>query len=81
MKLVVSNVVKIYDSVKVLNNVSIQFSNGVYGLIGPNGAGKSTLMRLMVGIEKVNEGIILYDDKPISMCPDCPHKSTCSSFM
>ncbi len=30
--------------------------NGIVGVIGPNGAGKTTLFRMIMGIEKANEG-------------------------
>ena len=46
--LAVKNVSKTYASVRALNNVSINISNGVcYGLVGPNGAGKSTLIKII----------------------------------
>ncbi len=28
---------------KVLDNISLQLSNGMFGLLGPNGAGKSVV--------------------------------------
>lgn len=49
--LAVKNVSKTYDSVRALNNVSINIPNGVcYGLVGPNGAGKSTLIKIIASI-------------------------------
>jgi ABC-type lipoprotein export system ATPase subunit len=38
----------------------------IHGLIGRNGAGKSTLMRLLYGLERPDEGIILVDGQPVS---------------
>lgn len=38
---------KHYGKKCALNNVSLTFTNGIYGLLGPNGAGKSTLMNII----------------------------------
>ena len=34
--------------------------NGIVGVIGPNGAGKTTLFRLIMGLETVDKGCLLY---------------------
>ncbi len=38
--LCVKNVTMKYGNTVVLDNISIDFENGVYGLLAPNGAGK-----------------------------------------
>lgn len=50
---------------KAVQNLTISFEHGVYGLLGENGAGKTTLMRMIVGILKPTQGQITYDGIPI----------------
>ena len=47
---------KHYGSVKAIESIDLEFSNGVYGLLGPNGAGKTTLLRCLIGILKPSTG-------------------------
>lgn len=50
----------------VLNGLSARFKKGeVSILLGENGAGKSTLFKTIVGIEKLQQGEILLNEKPI----------------
>ena len=46
---------------KVIDNINLTLSNGVYGLLGENAAGKTTLMRLICGLLKESEGEITYN--------------------
>lgn len=55
-ELILSNITKKYGDLVAVNNVSLQLTNGVYGLLGANGAGKSTLIKIIVGLEKENSG-------------------------
>jgi polar amino acid transport system ATP-binding protein len=43
---------------RILNNISITFSQKVLTLIGPSGSGKSTLLRLLVSLEIPKTGTI-----------------------
>ena len=64
MKLYTSNLVKKYKSRTVVNNVSIDVTQGeIVGLLGPNGAGKTTTFYMMVGLVKPNEGDIFLEDE------------------
>lgn len=64
MKLYTSNLVKKYKSRTVVNNVSIEVSQGeIVGLLGPNGAGKTTTFYMMVGLVKPNDGRIYLQDE------------------
>ncbi len=47
-----------YKNKPVLRNVSMQLSDGVYGLLGPNGSGKTTLLRCITGIMPLQDGTI-----------------------
>ncbi len=53
----VEHITKIYDSQRVLNDVSFSVKEGeVVGLLGPNGAGKSTLMKILTCYIPPTEG-------------------------
>ena len=61
----VKNLTKKFKKTVALNDVSLSFRDGVFGLLGANGAGKTTLMRSMLGLYKIQQGDILYDGKSI----------------
>lgn len=62
----IRNVSKCFSDTLAVDKVSFQIKEGaVFGLIGINGAGKSTLLRLISGIYRADEGVILIDDEPI----------------
>ena len=56
MKLEVENITKKYKDKTAVDNVSITFTPGVWGLLGANGAGKTTLMRMIAGIMEPTVG-------------------------
>lgn len=50
----------------VINDLSLRVSPGEYlAIVGPTGCGKSTLMRLLLGFEIPQKGLITYDKKDI----------------
>ncbi len=54
-----NKIVKSYGFNKVLDNISFTVQKGEkVALIGPNGCGKSTILKLIAGIENVNDGEI-----------------------
>ncbi len=58
------SVSKIYGEKIVLFDVSFSLERGeIHSLLGPNGAGKSTLMKLIIGIEKPNNGSVMFFGK------------------
>ncbi len=64
------NLVKIYKHRKVVNDVSIQVSQGeIVGLLGPNGAGKTTSFYMIVGLIKPFSGKIFIDKREITTEP------------
>lgn len=70
MKLHTQGISKSYGKVKVVNNVSIEVSQGeIVGLLGPNGAGKSTSFYMIVGLVSPEKGLVLLDNKDISSLP------------
>ncbi len=70
MILKADNIVKKYRSRTVVNNVSVEVSQGeIVGLLGPNGAGKTTSFYMMVGLIKPNKGEIFLDEENITDLP------------
>ncbi len=65
MELVLENITKKFGEVTALDNVSISFRPGIYGILGPNGAGKSTLIHLITDNVARGEGSICYDGTEI----------------
>ena len=55
------------DMPNVIENLSLKIKPGEYvAVVGSTGCGKSTLMRLLLGFEKPQKGIIYYDRKDMS---------------
>ncbi|WP_249414139.1 MULTISPECIES: ABC transporter ATP-binding protein [Alteribacter] len=53
----VNHIQKGYGKTKVLDEVSLSVEKGqIYGFIGPSGAGKTTLIKLIAGMELVDDG-------------------------
>ena len=64
------NLVKIYGSRTVVNNVSFEVKQGeIVGLLGPNGAGKTTSFYQVVGLVKPDEGSVFLNDRNITSLP------------
>lgn len=66
MKLELQNITKQYGEKRALDNVSLTFSEGIYGLLGPNGAGKSTMMNIITGNLRPSAGRVLWNGEEIS---------------
>ena len=61
---------KKYKARTVVNNVSVQVSQGeIVGLLGPNGAGKTTSFYMIVGLIKPNGGEIYLENENITPLP------------
>ncbi|MEZ2661028.1 ABC transporter ATP-binding protein [Aneurinibacillus aneurinilyticus] len=58
--IIIKDVSKQYGSFSVLNNINLEFINGVYGLLAPNGAGKTTLIKMLATLISPSKGEILY---------------------
>src|SRR5664279_467784 len=65
---------KVFPGVVALDNISLKFRPGkVHSLMGENGAGKSTLMKILSGMYKATEGVMLY--KGVETVFDAPVES------
>ena len=68
MLLECKNVTKKFDKKVVLDNINLKIEKGkIYGLLGKNGVGKSTLIKLINDLLTIDEGEILFNDKPIGV--------------
>ena len=70
-KLEAKNIVKYFahDShkLKALGGVNLKVEAGDFVcLVGPSGCGKSTFLRIVAGLEKPDEGQIMFDGRPVS---------------
>ena len=63
--LTVADVTKKYGSFTAIENISIDLSNGMYGLLAPNGAGKTTLIKMISTLLEPTSGEILLDGMEI----------------
>ncbi len=61
----VEHVTKRYGRFTALEDISLAFSSGVYGLLAPNGAGKTTLIKMLTTLIFPTEGKILWDGEDI----------------
>ncbi len=70
MILETEKIVKKYRNRTVVNEVSIQVSQGeIVGLLGPNGAGKTTSFYIIVGLIKPLTGKVFLDQEDITSEP------------
>ena len=61
------DVVKQFGDHVVLDHLDFQVARGDrVTLIGPSGSGKTTILRLLMTLEKVNEGVIWVDGVPLT---------------
>ena len=58
--LIVNNVTKKFNNFTALEDINLEFSNGIYALLAPNGAGKTTLIKMLVTLLFPTNGEILY---------------------
>ena len=64
------NIVKKYDGVTILDDVSLDIQKGeIVSILGPSGSGKTTLLNLILGITEVNSGTICFDGEDITNDP------------
>lgn len=67
----VKNLVKKYDSVEAVKNISFDVMEGeIFGLLGPNGAGKSTTLEIMETLRLKTAGEVTIAGFSIDEYPD-----------
>ena len=67
MELKIKDLYKSYDHGKTyaINDVSADFTPGIYGILGPNGAGKTTTMKMILSLVEPTLGEILVNGQNI----------------
>ena len=62
----IRNLSKSFKELKVLDNISLKiYKKDVYGILGLSGAGKSTLVRCINGLEKFDDGKLLFKGEKV----------------
>jgi len=70
MMLEIRNLKVSYGGIRALKGVSLSVPKGqIITLIGANGAGKSTMLRTISGLQKADEGTILYGEENLLGLP------------
>jgi len=60
----IKNIIKSFDGIQVLDNISARFEKGQTNLIiGQSGSGKTVLLKCILGLHEVDSGNVMYDDR------------------
>ena len=65
MELTITNATKSIRGRMVLDHISVDLNEGIYGLTGRNASGKTMLLRAISGLIKLDEGEISLDGKVV----------------
>lgn len=63
--LTIQHLQKSFKKKVVIDDMTLELTEGVYGLLGVNGAGKTTLLRCMAGLYQPTAGSVLYQGKNV----------------
>ena len=67
MSLIINNLSKKYDENWVIKDVSLNVERGeILGLFGMIAEGKTTIIRILAGVEPLNQGTIFYNSKDLT---------------
>ncbi|KEJ00553.1 iron ABC transporter ATP-binding protein [Clostridium botulinum A2B7 92] len=70
MYLKINNLVKVFNNVKVVDNINLELEKGkLLCLLGPSGCGKTTTLKIIGGFLKQDKGNILIENEDISKIP------------
>ena len=62
-----SDVTKQYRDLVVLDKLNLEIKkNEMVSIIGPSGSGKTTVLRVLMTLEKINQGVIHLDGEPLT---------------
>ncbi|MBM3709703.1 MAG: ATP-binding cassette domain-containing protein [Actinobacteria bacterium] len=63
----VTNLTKKYGNLTAVDNISFKINKGeIFGFLGPNAAGKTTTINMLIGMAKITDGRIFYNDNDIT---------------
>jgi multiple sugar transport system ATP-binding protein len=69
-RIILENVTKRYNGKPALDGVSLEIADGSFtSVFGPPSSGKTVLMRVLLGLEMVDEGRIIIDGKDVTAAP------------
>jgi multiple sugar transport system ATP-binding protein len=69
-EVILKNISKSFKDVTAVDDVSFEIMDGeFFVLLGPTGAGKTTTLRLIAGLEKLDNGSILFDGQIMDELP------------
>lgn len=54
------------ETVDILKDINLKFDKGINVITGQNGSGKSTLIKLIMGVNEMSSGEIIYNGEDIS---------------
>jgi sulfate transport system ATP-binding protein len=70
MSIVLEQLTKRYEGHPVVNRVSLEVADGeFFVLIGPSGSGKSTVLRMIAGLNSVDQGRVLLHGRDVTNAP------------
>src|SRR4030042_1912643 len=70
MSIALDQVTKRYQSVAVVNDVTIEVAEGEFlVLLGPSGSGKSTLLRAIAGLTEIDRGRVSLHGRDVTGVP------------
>jgi sulfate transport system ATP-binding protein len=70
MSIVLEQLTKRYEGHPVVNRVSLEVADGeFFVLIGPSGSGKSTVLRMIAGLNSVDQGRVLLQGRDVTNSP------------
>lgn len=67
LKIEIKNITKKYGKVTILEDVNLTIEpNEFFAFLGPSGSGKTTTLRILAGLEEINNGQIFFNSKDIT---------------
>src|SRR5689334_5970988 len=67
MSIILDQLTKRYEGHPVVNRLSLEIANGeFFVLIGPSGSGKSTVLRMIAGLNAVDEGRVILHGRDVT---------------
>ena len=70
MSIVLDQLTKRFEGHPVVNRLSLEIANGeFFVLIGPSGSGKSTVLRMIAGLNTVDDGRVVLHDRDVTFAP------------
>ena len=71
MSIILDQLTKRYEGHPVVNRLSLEIANGeFFVLIGPSGSGKSTVLRMIAGLNSVDEGRVILHGRDVTLATD-----------